>query len=185
MPNTRAGQNRPRNKQTGAATHQCSGHVEATSSKRISFEFDATIDHRVNGSVASAGFKWGSVMGTKRQERRAMGLAVLFLFAWYGFAQAQKETSKTQIVLLGTGTPAPDPEHSGPSTAIVVNGTAYLVDFGTGVVRQAAAARKKGVRGLEPVNLRIGFLTHLHSDHTLGFPGPDSDALGRGKEGTT
>ena len=37
-------------------------------------------------------------------------------------------------------------------------------------MRQAAAARKKGVRGLEPVNLRIGFLTHLHSDHTLGFP---------------
>jgi ribonuclease BN (tRNA processing enzyme) len=68
------------------------------------------------------------------------------------------------------GTPAPDPEHSGPSTAIVVNGAPYLVDFGTGIVRQAAAARKKGVPGLEPVNLRIGFLTHLHSDHTLGFP---------------
>ena len=110
-------------------------------------------------------------MTAKRQKQSAMGLAVLFLFACYGFARAQsKDTSKTQIVLLGTGTPAPDPEHSGPSTAIVVNGTPYIVDFGTGVVRQAAAARKKGVRGLEPVNLRIGFLTHLHSDHTLGFP---------------
>lgn len=64
----------------------------------------------------------------------------------------------------------PDPTRSGPCTAIVVNGTAYLVDFGTGLVRQAAAARKKGVEGLEPVNLRIGFLTHLHADHTLGFP---------------
>jgi ribonuclease BN (tRNA processing enzyme) len=64
----------------------------------------------------------------------------------------------------------PDPERSGPCTAIVVNGTPYLVDFGTGVVRQAAAAHKKGVQGLETVNLRIGFLTHLHSDHTLGFP---------------
>lgn len=100
-----------------------------------------------------------------------MGLTVLFLFTWYGIAQAQnKETPKTQIVLLGTGTPLPDPERSGPCTAIVVNGTPYLVDFGTGVVRQAAAAHKKGVQGLETVNLRIGFLTHLHSDHTLGFP---------------
>jgi len=144
--------------------------VQPTSRKASLSIFDATMDHQLNGSVASAGFKWGYVMGTKRQERRAMGLAVLFLFASGGFAQAQKETFQTQIVLLGTGTPAPDPEHSGPSTAIVVNGTPYLVDFGTGVVRQAAAARKKGVRGLEPVNLRIGFLTHLHSDHTLGFP---------------
>jgi ribonuclease BN (tRNA processing enzyme) len=110
-------------------------------------------------------------MTTKQQKHSFIGLTILFLFAWHGFAQDQnKETSKTQIVLLGTGTPAPDPEHSGPSTAIVVNGTPYIVDFGTGVVRQAAAARKKGVRGLEPVSLRIGFLTHLHSDHTLGFP---------------
>jgi ribonuclease BN (tRNA processing enzyme) len=110
-------------------------------------------------------------MITKRQKHGAMGLAVLLLVAWYVFAQAQsRETSKTQIVLLGTGTPAPDPEHSGPSTAIVVNGSPYLVDFGAGIVRQAAAARKEGVRGLEPVNLRIGFLTHLHSDHTLSFP---------------
>ncbi|MBZ5505173.1 MAG: MBL fold metallo-hydrolase [Acidobacteriia bacterium] len=100
-----------------------------------------------------------------------MGLTVLFLFVGCSFALAQlNETSKTQIVLLGTGTPAPDPERSGPSTAIVVNGTAYLIDFGAGVVRQAAAARKKGVQGLEPANLRIGFITHLHSDHTLGFP---------------
>jgi ribonuclease BN (tRNA processing enzyme) len=109
-------------------------------------------------------------MSARRQGRGILALGTLLLFAWYGFAQAQRETSRTQIVLLGTGTPAPDPEHSGPSTAIVVNGTAYLVDFGTGVVRQAAAARKKGVQGLEPANLRIAFLTHLHSDHTLGFP---------------
>ena len=110
-------------------------------------------------------------MTTKPQKHSAVGLTVLFLFTWYGISQAQnKATPKTQIVLLGTGTPLPDPERSGPCTAIVVNGTPYLVDFGTGVVRQAAAARKKGVRGLDTVSLRIGFLTHLHSDHTLGFP---------------
>ncbi|HEY4675749.1 MAG TPA: MBL fold metallo-hydrolase [Candidatus Angelobacter sp.] len=110
-------------------------------------------------------------MSIGRQKNRAMGLTVLFLFVWCNFALAQlKETSKTHIVLLGTGTPAPDPDRSGPSTAIVVNGTAYLIDFGAGIVRQAAAAGKKGVQGLEPANLRIGFITHLHSDHTLGFP---------------
>jgi ribonuclease BN (tRNA processing enzyme) len=101
----------------------------------------------------------------------ALGFTLLVLFAWHGISRAQSAApSKTQIVLLGTGTPLPDPLRSGPCTAIVVNGVAYLVDFGTGVVRQATAARKKGVRALEPVNLKIAFLTHLHSDHTLGFP---------------
>ncbi len=101
----------------------------------------------------------------------AVRLMVLLLCTCYCISRAQdKAMPKTQVVFLGTGTPLPDPERSGPCTAIVVNGTPYLVDFGTGLVRRAAAARKKGVMGLEPVNLRIGFLTHLHSDHTLGFP---------------
>src|SRR5688572_33298203 len=79
-------------------------------------------------------------------------------------------TSKTRIVLLGTGTPSPDPERSGPATAIVVNGTPYLVDFGPGVVRRIAAASQKGVLGLSVLNIKHVFLTHLHSDHTAGYP---------------
>jgi len=79
--------------------------------------------------------------------------------------------SKTKIVLLGTGTPAPDPERSGPATAIVVNDTAYLVDFGPGIVRRAAAAFfDKDIKELEPTKLRVAFVTHFHSDHTVGYP---------------
>lgn len=77
----------------------------------------------------------------------------------------------TKVVLLGTGTPPADPDRSGPATAIVVNGTPYLVDFGAGVVRRAkAAVADRGIAALDPVKLRVVFVTHLHSDHTVGYP---------------
>ena len=74
------------------------------------------------------------------------------------------------IVFLGTGMPRPDPQRQGPSLAIVANEKAYLVDAGTGIVRQAAAAFQRGIFALQPLKLDIAFLTHLHSDHTLGLP---------------
>ena len=77
----------------------------------------------------------------------------------------------TQVVLLGTGNPPADPDRSGPATAVVVNGTPYLVDFGAGVVRRAKSALvDKGIAALDPVKLRVVFATHLHSDHTVGYP---------------
>lgn len=77
--------------------------------------------------------------------------------------------AQTSVVMLGTGTPNPDPDRSGPAVAIVVNGAVYLVDAGPGVVRRAEAARRKGVTALTQPNLKIVFLTHLHSDHALGL----------------
>ncbi len=77
----------------------------------------------------------------------------------------------THVVLLGTGTPNADPESSGPATAVLVDGHAYLVDAGPGVVRRAsAAAIRYGSAALDGPNLDIAFLTHLHSDHTVGLP---------------
>lgn len=77
---------------------------------------------------------------------------------------------RTQIVLLGTGTPNADPDRSGPAVAIVVNGESYLVDCGAGVVRRAAAAaQQSGIDALAAPNLSRVFITHLHSDHTLGL----------------
>jgi len=90
-------------------------------------------------------------------------------------AEAQQTSapnaSRTQVVLLGTGNPPADPDRSGPATAIVANGTPYLVDFGAGVVRRAkSAVVDRGVAALDPVKLRVVFVTHLHSDHTVGYP---------------
>ena len=98
-----------------------------------------------------------------------MGLFAVVAFVSSGRG-AQAAQAKSQVVLLGTGTPRADPQRSGPATAIVVNDTPYLVDFGPGVVRRAAAAFEKGIKGLSVEKLDIAFVTHLHSDHTVGYP---------------
>lgn len=79
-------------------------------------------------------------------------------------------TSGTHVVLLGTGTPNAEPERSGSAVAVIVNGTPYLVDAGPGVVRRANAAREVGITPLQAANLHHVFLTHLHTDHTVGLP---------------
>ena len=108
-------------------------------------------------------------------------LAALFLPVPIAAAAADRDSSRvtapatpdsivTQVVMLGTGNPNADPERSGPSVAIVVRGKAYLVDCGPGVVRRAAAALRNGISALAPEKLGIVFITHLHSDHTMGLP---------------
>jgi ribonuclease BN (tRNA processing enzyme) len=103
------------------------------------------------------------------------GAVVVSVVSFTTTATAQRPpsppSSGTQVVLLGTGNPPADPDRSGPATAVVVNGTPYLVDFGAGVVRRAkSAVVDRGIAGLEPVKLRVVFVTHLHSDHTVGYP---------------
>jgi ribonuclease BN (tRNA processing enzyme) len=101
-----------------------------------------------------------------------LALACLAILGASAFGQPPSTAPprQTQVVLLGTGNPVPDPDRSGPATAIVVNGTPYLVDFGAGVMRRAkAAVVDKGIAALDPPNFRVVFATHLHSDHTIGY----------------
>jgi ribonuclease BN (tRNA processing enzyme) len=110
-----------------------------------------------------------------KRRRAAAALLSIVLMAASGWAQsashpASPQTTRTLVVLLGTGTPVPDPDRSGPSTVIVVDDSAYLVDFGPGVVRRAeAAALSRKIPAVEPGNLKVAFATHLHSDHTGGY----------------
>lgn len=86
---------------------------------------------------------------------------------------ADSDTSVTKVVMLGTGTPNPFPDRSGPSVAVVVNDEAYLVDFGPGIVRRAASLSPEyggDIPGLAVEKLNHAFLTHLHSDHSVGLP---------------
>lgn len=71
-----------------------------------------------------------------------------------------------EIVTLGVAAgPAIRGRENGMSTAVVVNGEFYMVDFGLGCTR---ALHEAGLRGK---NFRAGFVTHLHSDHVAELPG--------------
>ena len=90
---------------------------------------------------------------------------LLILFSIHSF-------SETKLAILGSGTPNPDPNRNGSSYAVITNGTAYLVDFGPGVVRNASALSPTwggDLEAMEIQNLNYSFLTHIHSDHSAGL----------------
>ena len=82
----------------------------------------------------------------------------LFLLASAGWGQAIK------VTLLGTGTPRPMIERFGPSILVQAGKENLLFDAGRGCTIRLW---QLGVP-LKDVN-RL-FLTHLHSDHTVGIP---------------
>ncbi|SPE43358.1 RNAse Z [Candidatus Sulfopaludibacter sp. SbA3] len=89
---------------------------------------------------------------------RLANLGVLLLASSLAMAQ------DTRVVLLGTGNPNPEPGRMGPAVAIISGTHVYIVDCGAGVVRRAAQA------GIAMEQITRAFLTHLHSDHTVGLP---------------
>src|SRR6185503_7059763 len=97
--------------------------------------------------------------------------ASVVLIAIILFAQvnANKDGSATnasliKVTLLGTGTPQPLMERFGPSILVQAGSETLLFDAGRGCLqrlRQLDVAYDK---------LTALFLTHLHSDHTVGLP---------------
>ncbi len=86
------------------------------------------------------------------------------------------ETVDTHIVLLGTAGGAVTWGSAGTSTAcrygtstaLVVAGKIYIVDFGMGVARQLTRANPLGRPEAKIFeDLQAMFITHMHSDHTL------------------
>jgi len=79
--------------------------------------------------------------------------------------------------MLGTGNPLPYPHRSGTSIAVIVNEIPYLFDAGDGIwhamgkeMPYFGQSRIKGFTRSNDAANKL-FITHLHSDHTLGVPG--------------
>lgn len=103
---------------------------------------------------------------------RSILAAALSWLLFAGVSAAQDSAQeRMRLVILGTGTPNADPNRSGPALAIVKGEQTLLFDAGPGIVRRAnAAAQRHAIEALDPAHLDTVFLTHLHSDHTLGLP---------------
>jgi len=97
-----------------------------------------------------------------------VGLLVLFLGPAVN-AQT-KADSDFKVTLLGTGTPIPIPDRFGPSTLVEAGNQKLLFDAGRGAtIRLRQISATKGT-GMIMAKIDALFLTHYHSDHTLGIP---------------
>jgi ribonuclease Z len=92
--------------------------------------------------------------------RKVIWIAMLVVAGASGPARCQE----LRVTLLGTGTPAPVMNRFGPSILVEAGGQKFLFDAGRGSLQRLVQSQVswRDVNGV--------FLTHLHSDHVVGFP---------------
>ncbi|MFC5587781.1 MBL fold metallo-hydrolase [Sporosarcina soli] len=78
--------------------------------------------------------------------------------------QTEEKMNNFKVTLLGTGSPLLSMERCGPATLVEVGEEKLLFDAGRG------AALRLSQTGLLPGKVNKMFITHLHSDHTIGIP---------------
>lgn len=90
---------------------------------------------------------------------RIMGVALLI-----GVTTAAAQEPPLKVTLLGTGCPPAVMNRFGPSTLVEAGQQKFLFDAGRGAMQRLVqlGVRWQDVQGV--------FLTHLHSDHVVGFP---------------
>ncbi|HEX7787848.1 MAG TPA: MBL fold metallo-hydrolase [Methylomirabilota bacterium] len=95
-------------------------------------------------------------------------LAVPFaLVLCTGSSNAEGQTgpkSDFRVTVLGSGIPVPQPDRFGPATLVEAGGQKLLFDAGRGATIRLFQLRVP-LREVGPL-----FLTHFHSDHTVGIP---------------
>jgi ribonuclease Z len=86
------------------------------------------------------------------------------VLALTALAPATGAGQEIKVTLLGTGSPPPVMDRFGPSILVEAGGGKFVFDAGRGALQRLAQLRVRwqDVDGL--------FLTHLHSDHVVGFP---------------
>lgn len=79
-------------------------------------------------------------------------------------SDALAESPTFRVTLLGTGSPEPRMDRFGPSILVRAGSSYFLFDCGRGATQRLAQIHAP------PAAINALFLTHLHSDHTVGIP---------------
>jgi ribonuclease Z len=97
-------------------------------------------------------------------DRNVVRGATAIALALMTLAPAAAGAQEIKVTLLGTGTPVPAMNRFGPSILVEAAGQKFLFDAGRGALQRLAQLRVRwqDVDGV--------FLTHLQSDHVVGFP---------------
>jgi ribonuclease Z len=92
--------------------------------------------------------------------RRTLGIVLFVITCALATAQGQE----IKVTLLGTGCPPAVMNRFGPSILVEAGEQKFLFDAGRGALQRLnqVKVRWRDVQGV--------FLTHLHSDHVVGFP---------------
>ena len=107
--------------------------------------------------------------GSRFQRASITLSAAILALAAVALASAQQKPGAAgqpaiRVTLLGTGNPRPVMSRFGPSTLVEAGGRYFVFDCGRGVPQRLYQL------GIPFNDVNTLFLTHLHSDHTVGIP---------------
>lgn len=98
-------------------------------------------------------------------KRTAFASAILIAgYSGAATAQPAMEQNLFRVTLLGTGAPDPSPDRFSASTLIEAGNHKILIDAGRGATIRLTQLR------IPLGSVEVLFLTHYHSDHTIGIP---------------
>src|SRR5438045_8749757 len=91
----------------------------------------------------------------------------MFLVGSAHSGPAEAGQNDFRVTLIGSGNPVPEADRFGPSTLVEAGNQKLLFDAGRGATIRL---RQIDSSGTLLSNIDALFLTHYHSDHTLGIP---------------
>ncbi|RJF92240.1 MBL fold metallo-hydrolase [Noviherbaspirillum saxi] len=95
---------------------------------------------------------------------KTLAASLLVLIHFSAVAAQEKISADLRVHLLGTGSPLPATLRFGPSILVEAGQQKFIFDAGRGPIQRLHTL---GIPFAEADKL---FLTHLHSDHTIGIP---------------